>query len=539
MGILTNRGMKMNELLYKKDTLIKRQRETLNETIELVKDHNCCAIVRPTGFGKTYMIAKLIGEVLEKSQNNTEDNRILYVYPTKIIRKSLYEYVYSDDLLDETKNVKLINSKCISRLDTITYYSFGKKLKNEYDSVMSTLLRNYSLIIFDEMHCMGANYVCKGLHSLLPILHKNKVPYIGASATPIRTKGMDVVKEFFCGVCTSIYTLEDMVSDGIIDKKPYYVYSLYAYNKYYKNHSRFKVMSASEVDKIANKIETLYNCSEVIKRNVDRASKESGLDKNYMKFICFFLEKEHIKKRAHKVIQYFKDAFPDKRIRTLIITSDKMYYNNIEKLEGLKYKDNTIDLIFTINMLNMGYHVGDITGVLMFRSTQSSIVYSQQVGRAISAKSKNCTIIFDFVGNFNINPIIKDCILVADTEEDNNNIEFSAEGQETKQNKKESNQKLGLNSVILIDEVKSFKEYIRKIDTASESELIKALKWYTEADSSGVPGSKYGMSLEEIQKGLGTSPMIHQFIRYLKSRGYGLMEWDLQNAEWRRIYEQA
>ena len=50
-------------------------------------------------------------------------------------------------------------------------------------------------------------------------------------------------------------------------------------------------------------------------------------------------------------------------------------------------------------MLNMGYHVGDITGIVMYRCTQSSIVYIQQLGRALSSGSYNSCIVFDIVDN--------------------------------------------------------------------------------------------------------------------------------------------
>ena len=50
-------------------------------------------------------------------------------------------------------------------------------------------------------------------------------------------------------------------------------------------------------------------------------------------------------------------------------------------------------------MLTFGYHVADLTGILMFRSTISNIIYTQQVGRCLSVVQDNTTIIFDFVEN--------------------------------------------------------------------------------------------------------------------------------------------
>ena len=52
-----------------------------------------------------------------------------------------------------------------------------------------------------------------------------------------------------------------------------------------------------------------------------------------------------------------------------------------------------------INKLNEGAHVSNITGIIMLRSTLSTIIYLQQIGRALSAGNKNNPIIFDFMGN--------------------------------------------------------------------------------------------------------------------------------------------
>lgn len=51
-------------------------------------------------------------------------------------------------------------------------------------------------------------------------------------------------------------------------------------------------------------------------------------------------------------------------------------------------------------MLNEGIHVDDVDGVILLRPTVSPIIYLQQIGRALSAGSKNQPVIFDLVNNF-------------------------------------------------------------------------------------------------------------------------------------------
>lgn len=56
-------------------------------------------------------------------------------------------------------------------------------------------------------------------------------------------------------------------------------------------------------------------------------------------------------------------------------------------------------LLFTIDMLNEGIHVKDVSGVILFRPTVSPIIYKQQIGRALSASKAREPIIFDVVNN--------------------------------------------------------------------------------------------------------------------------------------------
>ena len=118
-----------------------------------------------------------------------------------------------------------------------------------------------------------------------------------------------------------------------------------------------------------------------------------------MKFIVFFSEKQSLELRRKEVEKWFRTAYPMMRIRNTIVTSDTEYANNIYDLDKLTNEAGTIDLIYCIDMLNMGYHISDLTGVVMLRGTKSSIIYKQQIGRCLSVSSTNTPIIFDLVNN--------------------------------------------------------------------------------------------------------------------------------------------
>lgn len=52
-----------------REILYKRQQETIDNIKRLVYEHGYCAMLRPTGFGKTYILANYIGEILKRTRN--------------------------------------------------------------------------------------------------------------------------------------------------------------------------------------------------------------------------------------------------------------------------------------------------------------------------------------------------------------------------------------------------------------------------------------------------------------------------------------
>ena len=50
-------------------------------------------------------------------------------------------------------------------------------------------------------------------------------------------------------------------------------------------------------------------------------------------------------------------------------------------------------------MLDMGYHVSSLTGIIMYRGTYSGTIYNQQLGRALSTGDLTPKIVFDIVDN--------------------------------------------------------------------------------------------------------------------------------------------
>lgn len=538
--------------------LTQRQTETIEDAKAKIKKYNCCAIVRPTGFGKTRTLAKFIGDVLEETRDNdyskllgrggVKGKSVLFVYPTEIIRQTMesYEEPDTDVELDEIDEIEytdsestesfLYNTNLIkredknTRFDGITYSMFRKRvLTNDKDEVIKDIVENYSLIVFDEMHFMGARLVKEALNILKPALDKYKVRYIGATATEIRMDKFNVIQTYFDGNLTYHYDKLDMVRDGLIEK-PYYVYTTY-YTKALMNYVKKKgsvvpgkQLEDKEALKIVNKIKDMYDVDKILKRNIEKLRDTSGVDISYMKFISFHLTIDDIQKNIDKVRVYFKLAFPDYTIRVHEIYSATKKSNyvvdDVSKLKTLKRQDKTIDLIFSCNMLNYGYHVKDLTGVLMFRHTKSPVIYAQQMGRPITVESDVPAIIFDFVYNLDMAPIYK--YFLYDLNYERKEEENTGAGRKKVCEKDDTEY-----GVVLVDELRDIFDIIKSSSIVGKDVLEKAEMYYYATDEANSKLLKYAISVGELSKVFSCS-MEKDFIKHLVSKGLPLQSYDLE-----------
>ena len=70
-------------------------------------------------------------------------------------------------------------------------------------------------------------------------------------------------------------------------------------------------------------------------------------------------------------------------------------------------KNQPLDYIFSVEILNEGVDIVEVNQVIMLRPTESPIVFIQQLGRGLrKAEGKEFVVILDFIGNYNNNFMI-------------------------------------------------------------------------------------------------------------------------------------
>lgn len=362
-----------------------------------------CALVRCTGFGKTWTLASLTKQY----------NKVLYLYPAEVIKNTVLEVLETNNgaTNNETRAASTLapDISSLDQYDNITFMTYMKLIRLSLEEIDT--FKDYDLIIFDECHRIGADRTSDSVRLLFNRCSKAK--FVGATATPERVDAYDVIEDFFDNIVTYEYTLHNAFKDGII-KQPYYSYMTYDIETDLKeaaltagediNNLEVKDVLKSKLIEISNIYNMDNNIREVINEwsmRIHGNNEEEALkEKEYMKFIVFFDGLLQLDTKGNDVCNWFKGAFTDHDIQTLTISSrNKVESDNVNKLDKLAYRKNGIDLIFCVDMLNMGYHVNDLTGVVMYRGTSSSIIYIQQLGRALSTGSDKPCIVIDVVDN--------------------------------------------------------------------------------------------------------------------------------------------
>lgn len=344
-----------------KREIARESKRTLDACYNMLSKYGTCMMVRPTGFGKSYIMAQL----------SKKYKKSLYVYPTEII---------SVEMQENYKEV-LSNTSFISYRKLLEQFKRGK-------AEQTILNSGYDIIMFDEVHYIGSRGF-KQLYKILEEARNRGIKLLGATATPDRTDEFDYETIVFRNKRVYEYSLHDCIQNGIM-YKPYYIQAM--------DKSSELAERLREGDKVGKKeieLANIINAENIIRKHI----KVIYRNVNYLKFIVFFSSIESLHERRKEVVEWFEEAFPKLNVNSIVVSSEAENRKNISEISNLRERDKTIDIIMCIDMLNMGYHIDDLTGVVMIRSTKSSIVYWQQIGRALSIKASKPAIIFDFVDN--------------------------------------------------------------------------------------------------------------------------------------------
>ena len=379
--------------------------ETFKELKGRLETYGVTSLIRPTGFGKSYILSKITS--LRKGRGYVY-NRCLYIYPLDIIKKDI-SMKYGPD----SEGVSLHNTEFISYrgLKNVLDKGYTVKKTGEVLSI-EEFISQFDLVMCDECHICGSKGFMDCWERIKDLFGKDKIHLIGVTASPNRMDGTDVIEEFFGGTVQEVKRMTDIDAFNLgLLEKPYWIIPIY--NKEAFRDSVLSTLESKEKLDVKEKkdlllkLNNIENMSSQIYKVLDQFRPGSL----YFKFIVFYVNINALASQREMVHDWFTEAYGKEGFKVqdhILVSSngqdvfsddDSELMAGFKEISSLTEKDYRIDLIHCVDMLNMGYHVDDITGVIMLRGTRSEIVQIQQVGRCYSVNAKYPPVIFDCVNN--------------------------------------------------------------------------------------------------------------------------------------------
>lgn len=368
--------------------LQQHQQEAYTAITNAYKIRNKASVVIPTGCGKSFISLQLMID--------NKDKNILFMAPTNAIKDQMYRYIAKYIAGEEPtteRPAKMIAEEQFPNLRIILYPSL-LRMKNE---IMENL--NPDIIIMDELHRTGADKWGEKIDDLINMNPNAKI--LGLTATPDRMDDKNIVDDLFSGNVDYELTLVDAIQKGIV-QTPNYVkcdYSLRDSLESIKtaieqcSNPQTKKELQERYDKMRRIVEHAEGIPALFAKNM---TKKDG------KYIVFCKDKQHMDELIESSKEWFANIDTNPEIYSVYSGegySEKVNKNTIKSFEASKSKH--LKLLFSVDMLNEGLHVEDISGVIMLRPTDSRIIYLQQLGRALSSDtSREKTIVFDLVNNY-------------------------------------------------------------------------------------------------------------------------------------------
>lgn len=345
------------------------QQEIL-EKLELervVKGNRKNLVVAATGTGKTVISAFDFKNF--RNEFNGEPNLLFVAHRKEILKQSLQTF---RQILKESSFGEM--------------YVDGFK-PNEWNHVFASIQSlhsgefefrkdHFDIVIIDEFHHAEANTYQKLLEYIEPKY------LLGLTATPERTDGKNVM-DFFGGKASAELRVWDAIEKGLLS--PF---------QYFGVHDNTDLSNVNWVRGRYDRaeLENLYTSSEERMAFIEKELKDKVRDPLEMKALGFCVGVQH----AH----YMADKFNEMGIPSIHLSGNTDRQTRDSAISKLRKGD--INAIFTVDLFNEGVDIPDVDTILFLRPTESSILFTQQLGRGLRlSDGKECLTVLDFIGYSN------------------------------------------------------------------------------------------------------------------------------------------
>ncbi|MCT7583423.1 DEAD/DEAH box helicase [Aliarcobacter butzleri] len=323
------------------------------------KGENKALIIAATGTGKTYLSA----------------------FDVKIFKaKTILFLVHRENILIKAKQSF---EEILPQINSFGLYTGNKKEqdKNYLFSTIQTMSSNFlefSQDFFDYIIIDEAHHVTSPSYKKILDYFKPKF-LLGLTATSNRMDGNSIYEVFDENIALDI-RLNDALEHNLI--VPFHYYGI----------SDIQSIDYENVD--LTKIDLLAKLLSVNKRVdfiIDKINFYSNSG-NKRKVLGFCVSKEHC--------NFMSEEFNKKGINSITLTSEDTISKREESIKRLENENDSLEVIFTVDIFNEGIDIPSINMVLFLRPTNSPIVFVQQLGRGLRKyQNKEFLTVLDFIGN--------------------------------------------------------------------------------------------------------------------------------------------
>lgn len=344
-----------------------------SEALEKLRDLRAAGerrglIISATGTGKTILAALAVREA--------DPKRLLFlVHREQIVNKAMEEFqkVLNDARPGDFGKYVGATKQLDRKFVFATVQSLSKK-----DALDHIPHDHFDFIIIDEVHRAAAETYTRVIEHFSPDF------LLGLTATPERTDGGDIYQLFDYNVPYEIRLKKALDSKMLV---PFHYFGVTDYEKngvtITEASDLTQLVADERVDHIIQKL-TQYG----------HASGAKGL---------IFCSRAREAQELSDLLN--TREINGRRLRTRALTgadSSELRERTVQELQ-----DGDLDYILTIDIFNEGVDIPPLNQIVMLRATQSSIIFTQQLGRGLrKADGKDHLRVIDFIGNYNNNFLI-------------------------------------------------------------------------------------------------------------------------------------
>ncbi|MBM6700060.1 DUF3427 domain-containing protein [Bifidobacterium pullorum subsp. saeculare] len=369
------------------------QREALESLAKLrAQGERRAIVISATGTGKTYLSAFDV--------RACKPRRMLYlVHQQQILKAAMRSYQRVLGCPDDELGLFTGDSKQSGRKYVFaTIQTMGKP-----EVLAQFASDEFDYILVDEAHHVGADTYKRVID------HFQDARFmLGMTATPERTDGVNIFELFGHNVAYEI-RLQRALDENMLCPFHYYGVAEYLGSDGGSDQpaQRIEVSGGMDAKQAA---QLKYEIGQLATR--ERVRYIIGKLRQYTPYheqltgLVFCSRQDE----AVALSRLFNEAFneqAERNYRTAAVTSGTCPRQEdrermVEALEAGEY-----DYLFTVDLFNEGIDIPLVNQIVMLRSTQSSIIFTQQLGRGLrKADHKDSVTVIDFIGNYANNYLI-------------------------------------------------------------------------------------------------------------------------------------